>query len=67
MNKTVKADTSVGVKPADIPEYIADHAAYATLYAIKRFFDDPAAIAQYNEWLKERQRNGVKASDYMSQ
>ncbi len=67
MSKTAKAGTSTGVKPADIPECIADHAAYATLYAIKRFFDDPAANDCYKKWLNDQQRNGVIKSDYVPQ
>lgn len=65
--KAVKANTSAGIKPADIPEHIADHAARATFYAIKRYFDDPAANDCYKKWLNDQQRNGVIKSDYVPQ
>lgn len=65
--KTAKANVNAGIKPADIPANIADHITWATFCAIKRYYDDPAAVARYKKWLEDRQRNGVKANNYMSQ
>ena len=65
--KIAKANISADIKPADIPANIADHITWATFCAIKRYYDDPAAVACYKKWLEDRQRNGMKANDYMSQ
>lgn len=51
------------LKPADIPKHIADGAARATLHAMTRYFDDPAIMADYKKWLKER--NSKKRSDFI--
>lgn len=42
------------LKPAQIPSYIADGAARATLRAIERYFENPAVKADYIKWLKQQ-------------
>jgi hypothetical protein len=46
--------TAVRPKPADIPKYIANGAARATLHAMQRHFNDPAVMADYEKWLKKQ-------------
>lgn len=50
----LKPIAGIKPKPADIPKYIADGAARATLHAMTRYFDDPAVMADYKKWLKKQ-------------
>lgn len=52
--------SAAGIKPADLPRYISDGAAHITLRAMQRYFEDPAAKADYKKWLKSRKAKGVK-------
>lgn len=65
MNKTAKADTSAGVKPADLPAYIVQYATRATYNAVSRYFENPAVKADYEKWISKR--NGVKENGNVSQ
>ncbi len=47
---------TAGARPdsTDIPKYIIDGVARATLNAMIRYFDDPAVKADYEKWLKQQ-------------
>ena len=54
-NRQTVANTDYLVKSKDIPGYIVDGAARATLHALRRYFDLPNVKREYEEWKRNQQ------------
>lgn len=60
----VVIESNATAKPPDISERTIDLAAYATLDAVKRYFQRPGVRQEYEAWLKEyRERQAEKGTE----
>jgi hypothetical protein len=53
---TLVTSDKLCVKPSDIPPHVASGIARATLRAVARYFENPDVQAEFEEWMKARNK-----------
>lgn len=46
------------VRPEHIPDHVKDSVARNTVYAIRRFYDDPENARKFEEWKAKKEKEG---------